>query len=489
MVGFGAIRPRRRAEARRGEQAPQGLFLAWEDGPVGKANRLRRTAKQKQKQKRAQRPAAAGFSAASSPSLRDRAEQHVMAAIDHLACSEHEECALQAEQAISALAAERGELWSEAVDAAIFGLHMRVLGDKCWPEGWQPADLARSAGRELGAGARRAVVDLMAAQLRAYAPASIDERWHDQLAELGAKLWWKTDADYVDSLADERNLGRAQAVRLLVRLLGLLARLPRIEQLGPLPGTARSTGVGARRAGSDAAASEKLLARVRALLAKAEATSFPAEAETFTTAAQAMMARHSIDEAMLRSGPGQGEDRPGGIRVGVDNPYPDAKALLLQQIAEANRCRAVWSRHLGFSTVLGFDADVRWVELLYTSLLVQATAAMTGAGSKTDAWGGSRTRSFRASFLQSFAVRIGERLGETTAQAEAEASRDGGRDLLPVLASRRRAVDEEMVRIFPEMTRSTRRATYAGDREGWMSGRAAADLANLSQRSAVGQTS
>jgi Protein of unknown function (DUF2786) len=448
----------------------------------------------------------------SQPGLRGQAEQLIVMAVDGLVCPEHDDCAERAERAIDALVQERGEAWTRAVDVAVFALHMEVLGEKCWPEGWQPADVARCAVRRLGAGARQVMADLMAAQLRAYAPASVDDRWHDQLAELGAKVWWPADAEYVSGLMHSRSLARTEALDLLVRLLGLLAGLPRLEPLGPLPGKARGTG-GVRRpdsagsAGSTGAANaanpagsanatgpnpgvnEKLLARVRALLAKAEATSYPAEAETFTTAAQAMMARHSIDAAMLHSGPGRGEGRPGGIRLGVDNPYSESKAMLVQQIAETNRCRAVWSKHLGFTTVLGFDADVRWVELLYTSLLVQATAAMSGAGAKTDAWGGSRTRSFRSSFLQAFAMRIGERLGETTRQAEADAGREsGGRDLLPVLASRRQAVDEELARIFPELIERGGRTRYAGDREGWLSGLAAADVADLAQRRAVRKT-
>ena len=266
-----------------------------------------------------------------------------------------------------------------------------------------------------------------------------------------------------------------------MRLLELLAGLPPLEVLTALPGQARS---GPRRGAAKHTAvggesDEKLLSRVRALLAKAESTTFEAEAETFTAAAQAMMARHSIDEALLWRREGH-EEEPGGIRLGVDNPYPEPKAMLLQQIAQANRCRTVWSRHLGFTTVLGYRPDTAWVELLYTSLLVQATKAMTNAGPKSTAYGTSRTRAFRASFLESFALRIGERLSETTEQAEVEAADGAGRDLLPALSDRRSAVDEAVTRIFPEMTTSTTgRSWWNRDREGWASGRNAADLADL----------
>ena len=72
-------------------------------------------------------------------------------------------------------------------------------------------------------------------------------------------------------------------------------------------------------------------------------------------------------------------------------------------------------------TVVGFPADLNAVELLFTSLLVQANTAMLRAGGKKDEFGRSRTRAFRQSFLVSYAIRIGERLEEATAHATAEA--------------------------------------------------------------------
>ena len=404
----------------------------------------------------------------------------IVTVLRHIGCGEHDECRAASEQIMGVLAGERDEAWVRAVDLALLRLHLDVLANKCWPDGWQPADLVRVATRELGAGARAAMIDLVAAQLRTYAPATIDEVWHAQVADLDARVWWSEDAGYVGELATARKLERPQVLDLLVRLLELLAGLPRLEVLTALPGQARSApprGAG-RRAAASGEADEKLLSRVRALLAKAESTTFEAEAETFTAAAQAMMARHSIDEALLWRREGHDQAQPGGIRLGVDNPYPEPKAMLLQQIAEANRCRTVWSRHLGFTTVLGYRSETAWVELLYTSLLVQATTAMTKAGPKNTARGTSRTRAFRASFLESFALRIGERLRETTEQAETEAAGGAGRDLLPVLSDRRAAVDEAVTRIFPDMTTASR-SWSNHDREGWTSGRSAADLADL----------
>jgi hypothetical protein len=56
----------------------------------------------------------------------------------------------------------------------------------------------------------------------------------------------------------------------------------------------------------------------------------------------------------------------------MDAPYAGAKPRLAQEVARTNRCRAVWSEKLGFITVIGADTDLDLVELLSTSLLLQA---------------------------------------------------------------------------------------------------------------------
>ncbi len=95
---------------------------------------------------------------------------------------------------------------------------------------------------------------------------------------------------------------------------------------------------------------------------------------------------------------------------------------VLQTVAKANRCRTIWHKELGMSTVFGFMADLDAVELLFTSLLVQANAAMLRAGAKRDAHGRSRTRAFRQSLLLAYATRIGERLSQATEHAVARAA-------------------------------------------------------------------
>jgi hypothetical protein len=120
-------------------------------------------------------------------------------------------------------------------------------------------------------------------------------------------------------------------------------------------------------------------------------------------------------------------------------------------VATANQCRAVWHKDLGLSTVFGFPCDLDAVELIFTSLQVQAATAMVRADYHRGGTDASRTRSFRQSFLASYAERIGERLDEAAGLAQHRAA--GGRaGIPPVLAARHRVVDEALGRMFPELT-------------------------------------
>lgn len=166
-----------------------------------------------------------------------------------------------------------------------------------------------------------------------------------------------------------------------------------------------------------------------------------------------------------------------GRRVGIDNPYPEAKAALIGGVAVANGCRAVWSKEFGFVTVFGHPEDVEGVEELFTSLLIQATAALQREGSRQDRHGRSRTTRFRRSFLIGFAHRIAQRLQETSDETVKKAEAETGADLVPLLDARATAAEEAMEAAFTGL-RGMR--TSVSDREGYWAGTDAADRADLS---------
>jgi hypothetical protein len=215
----------------------------------------------------------------------------------------------------------------------------------------------------------------------------------------------------------------------------------------------------------------KVLSRVRALLAKAESTTFPEEADALMAKAQELMGRHAIDRAMVA---GRDHGKPSSSRILVEDPYATAKSLLLAAVGHATRCKAVWSKTSRVMTVFGYADDLAAVELLYTSLLLQATSAMSAAARGGDPR--TRSRAFRHAFLVAYAHRIGRRLAEVTASTIEDADREHGGSLLPVLARRDAEIDAAVAEAFPRLSRAR---TSASDASGWAAGVTAADRAAL----------
>lgn len=361
--------------------------------------------------------------------------------------------------------------------------------DRAWQAGWQPADLHRIVARQLDTTAQEIVTDSIAADLGRFAPSTLAARWRDQLRDIEAEVWWRPDMDPLWARARGDGNDFEAILHSAFAVLVLLSTLPRLEVLDPLPGQATNS---TPRSGAPVT-DEKVLTKVRAMLAKAESTPYEPEAEAFTAAAQKLMARHSIDAAMLASAGPRGADDPDAVRVGIDRPYEMPKVLLLDAVASANRCRTVWSRELGFVTLVGHTPDLVATETIFTSLLLQATRAVQHEGSRTRRDGTSRTRAFRSSFFTAFAQRIGERLTaaarEATEEAESGLARTDahqdvhhrpgvpGQDLVHILGQRSAAVDARFAELFPAIV--AKPAPPVRDSDGWIAGRNAAERAAL----------
>ena len=456
---------------------------------MGVRNQQRRAAKKKAREQRQRQRAQAagaaypdGFGFYQPPTEAQRVDELLRRAARMATADRPDDL----DECVAALVAADGRLVDQAVDEAL-----RQVAAGLWGHGWMPADVLRVAGRELGKRAVSLTAGYVAAQLRGYAPATVADRWHRQLRDLDLDVWGAARPDHrLTAWAAGVKLDRTAAVLLAVRVTGLLIGLPRLELVAPLPGTVRpgDDGTQQRRRPPPAAPSgaagtddvdERQLGRIRALLAKAESTEFAEEAEALSAKAQELMTRHRIDHALLvaqQTGAGGPQVDPVAVRIGLEAPYEQAKALLLQQVAEANGCRSVWSNNLGFATVVGFAADCESVELLHTSLLVQATAAMLRNGPQRGRGGQSTTRSFRQSFLEAYAVRIGQRLRTAADDVGREAAARTGTALVPVLAARDEQVDRATERLFPTVTS---RSIAGHNRAGWIAGTTAADQASL----------
>ena len=138
----------------------------------------------------------------------------------------------------------------------------------------------------------------------------------------------------------------------------------------------------------------------------------------------------------------RGADRdPVGDRVvAVYAPYALDKAGLLATIAGALRCRSVRRKQWvgdGYAYTMhlfGFSSDLERAELLYTSLLVQASYGMAAA--QVPEW--ESAAAFRRSWLHGFTHAVSKRLtrAERDASSHADAARSGPSVAL-VLAGRR----------------------------------------------------
>lgn len=340
-----------------------------------------------------------------------------------------------------------------------------------WRHGWQPSDLHEIACRTMKPAEVRYLDEAIGGESLRYAPATLHPDWRADIGRLSAAVGTAARPPQLWRWAESHGVERRDALAVVLKLLNLLGRLPVLAALLPLPGTHRHVATVV----SDA--DEKALGKVRALLAKAEATEFPDEAEALSAKAQDLMSRYSLNETLARHDRGS-KPAAAARRIWIDNPYAAAKATLVQVVSGSNRCRAVWAERLGFVTVIGCNTDLDLVELLTTSLLVQANRAMLSAGRSGSRQ--ERSRTFRQSFLVAYAQRIGERLDGASASVAAEVARDAR--LLPVLAANSRATDELTDRLFPS---TVPRAVAVSDGAGWGAGRAAANMAVLDARDSI----
>ncbi len=358
------------------------------------------------------------------------------------------------------------------VDRCVQGF-LAALIRGAWERGWAPADLVQHSRRRLDVGIEALLLTAISAEHSRYPLATVDPRWLEQLTEVGVEQPF-TEVSLTRWAAAER-VGRYLTLHHALSLAGFLQTLPILARLYPLPGTP------VRHTQPAVPANGKMLARIRGLLAKAEATEFPDEAEALSGKAQELMAKFSLDSALVEADV-EIPDDSAGRRLWVDTPYVSAKAQLVGAVAAANRCRTVVIDELAVVTIVGAEVDLQHTEILSTSLLVQANRAMIAAGKHIGRRGESRTRSFRQSFLMAYAQRIGERLEQTAAATQAAVPEAAADRLLPVLAKREEQVDALFTQLFPNTTTRRTRITNGA---GWNAGVTAANQAQLEGRRQV----
>jgi hypothetical protein len=435
---------------------------------MGTKNRERRRVKQRKRQQRHGEPSSSstenGRSAGPHRGAPDDLIDHYILAAAYCECADpsHRASAvglLVAGQLVGGPARVADRLSSLLAQALAIELE----------HNWGPADLWHVLRRKAGQGSGPLAVAALGIAIRRSSFLRQQEQWAGEVAGLGdtartvdpGQLSWPTD------------------VKLIVSMIRVLNGLRPLADLGTVWRADRR---------KNAEVDNRVLIRIRALLAKAESSDFEEEADAFMSKAQELMTRHRLDRALVEDDDASGS--PPAIearRCWLEDPYVPAKGLLLSVVGKANRCQCVSNDAIGMVTIIGHPDDLDITEVLFTSLLFQATRRMTALGSRsgsTDcAAQHARRPAFRRSFLVAFAIRIGKRLQQVAETATNAAADDLGDRLLPVLARHDEAVDRVVQQLFPSLVRSR---LAASDGRGWAAGTAAADLADLDVRPGLG---
>lgn len=229
---------------------------------------------------------------------------------------------------------------------------------------------------------------------------------------------------------------------------------------------------------------DPMLDKIRKLLAMAEdAACTEAEAAAFTAKATRLIAAYGIDEALLA----QDDESRGGVgsrRLEMHPPYAREKSTLLATIASQLRCAAVlhqvpayddqWRRTNRFWVeCFGHESDLALVEMLFTSLLVQAGRDLVRARPPR----GESAAAFRRSWWLGFAGAIGARLELAERQAAKAAEvrfAERGTSAAVVLADRADRAALARRDAYPRLRTATRRTlSGSGGMDGWVSGQRA----------------
>jgi hypothetical protein len=237
--------------------------------------------------------------------------------------------------------------------------------------------------------------------------------------------------------------------------------------------------------------SDAILEKVRKVLAKAEdPATTPEEAESYTAKAAELIAAYGIDRALLAQAD-PGSDVVGDRVIELHPPYALDKAGLLAAVAIALRCQAVRRQdpavHGKQITVhlFGFASDLERAEVLFTSLLLQASGQLVTA--TVPPW--ESAAAFRRSWLAGFTAAVAERLRDAERRAEQAAAQRtpaaaaagpsapaGARSLTLVLADRGDQVQSAVQATYPRLRAAPRRALSGS---GGRDGRAAGQRADL----------
>jgi len=198
---------------------------------------------------------------------------------------------------------------------------------------------------------------------------------------------------------------------------------------------------------------DKVLAKVRALLDQAEATDYEEEAHAFISGAERLMAKYGIEEALVLAAGKPVEDTIGFRRFYVDaGKYESPRMNLVSEIARAHGLTQIiqagrkqfspelndWyevdvadrgprpkRQYVKWIEVCGFESDLDYVDMLVTSLSLQAAEAVHApemvAQMRSETYAPGHVIAWKNAFLLGFTDRVAGRIRQARLEATREA--------------------------------------------------------------------
>lgn len=204
-------------------------------------------------------------------------------------------------------------------------------------------------------------------------------------------------------------------------------------------------------------------AKINALLAKAASTPHDGERDSFTEAAERLMVKWGVSDAMLADADADTARRRAPSTIETRRYYVSGTsgALLAELVATraaagVGPVRCLYSHGHPVWWATGYPDDLARVELYVPHIVTQARAAWKRhlRDSYGAAWVDGGYASARVAFLSSFGWAVHGRLSDMFAT---EAQATGGAAL--VLANRESQVDAHLSAKFPNITIRNRKAT------------------------------
>lgn len=227
---------------------------------------------------------------------------------------------------------------------------------------------------------------------------------------------------------------------------------------------------------------EKMIDRITALITKANAEGVTEhESEALMAKAYELMERYRVDDAMLASRAGI-KFKPTHKLIVVDGTYAKGRRYLSSSIVFAMGLTGVYTTRVNPEAykaekaidVFGFESDLEVFQMLYTSLLLQASSGVL----QVKGYSTGDTRSLRNGFWFGFADRVRWRMTEAKKTVAKETT---GSEL--VFVGRKAELDMLRRELYPNLRKVT---TPTVNRRGYAIGDSAGNCANLHDKKSTG---